>query len=286
MIIDSHVHIYPDKIALNTVRKLSGFTGLNPSFDGTAGDLKRLMKERGVDISVILPVATNPEKVDRLNDFAASVNQSDSLVSLGAMHPDCEYWEKELERIKGLGFRGIKIHPVYQGVDIDDIRYLRIFDKAAQLGLAVVTHAGFDIGFPGEKRCMPAQIANAVKAVGDFKLAAAHMGGWEDWDEAIYFLAGTNVFIDTSFALSTYNYNNNEVRSDEIKSAFGEKGNFNTAEKFLEFVKAFGAQRIIFGSDAPWDDPRTNIDFINSLPIKSSEKELIFSGNSERIFNI
>ncbi|MBQ7595532.1 MAG: amidohydrolase family protein [Clostridia bacterium] len=286
MIIDSHTHIYPEKIAEKTVKKLSGFTGLNPSNIGTAGDLKRMMKETGVDVSLILPVATNPEKVDRLNDFAVSVNCTDSLVSLGAMHPDCEYWEAELERLSSLGFKGIKIHPVYQGVDIDDIRYLRIFDKAAQLGLAVVTHAGFDIGFPGEQRCMPRQIANAVKAVGNYKLIAAHMGGWEDWDEAMYYLAGTSVYIDTSFALSIYNYNNNELRSAEIKAAFGETGNFNSQSKFLEFIKAFGAQRILFGSDAPWDSPMTNINFINSLPIENSEKELIFSGNASRIFNI
>ncbi len=286
MIIDSHTHIYPDKIAEKTDRKLSGFTGLNPSFCGSADALRQLMKNCGVDISLILPVATNPDKVNHLNDFAAQVNKIDSLVSLGAMHPDCEYWESELERLKYLGFKGIKIHPVYQGVDIDDIRYLRIFDKAGQLGLAVVTHAGYDIGFPGDTRCMPGRIANAVKKVGNFKLVAAHMGGWEDWDEVIFYLADTNVYIDTSFALSTYYYRNDELRPDEIKSAFGETGNFISGEKFMEFYKAFGAGRILFGSDAPWDSPRTNIDFINSMPIPDGDKDLIFSGNAKRIFNI
>lgn len=286
MIIDSHTHIYPDKIAEKTVKRLSGSTGLNPSFNGSASGLNQLMNDTGVDVSVVLPVATNPVKVDRLNDFAASINETDSLVSFGAMHPDCEYWESELDRLKQLGFKGIKIHPVYQGTDIDDIRYLRIFDKAAQLGLAVVTHAGFDIGFPGEKRCMPRQIANAVKAVGDFKLVAAHMGGWEDWDEAIYYLAGTRVNIDTSFSLSVYHYNNDELRFPEIKDAFGETGFFIMQEKFMEFFNAFGSERIVFGSDSPWDSPLTNVSFINALPISDDEKEQIFSSNAKRIFNI
>ena len=286
MIIDLHTHIYPEKIAEKTVKKLSGFTGLTPSNIGTAEDLKRLMDETGVDISVVLPVATNPEKVDHLNDFASAVNKTERLFSFGAMHPDCEYWESELERIKQLGMKGIKIHPVYQGVDIDDVRFLRIFDKAAQLGLSVVTHSGFDIGFPGEKRCMPAQIANAVKSVGKFNLIAAHMGGWEDWDEAIYYLADTDVYIDTSFSLSVYNYVNNEERSQNIIQEFGETGYFIQQEKFLEFLKAFGAERIVFGSDSPWDTPQTNIEFINNLPISQAEKELIFSGNAKRILDI
>ena len=163
---------------------------------------------------------------------------------------------------------------------------MRIFDKAAQLGLCVVTHAGYDIGFPGEMRCMPQQIANAVKKVGDFNLIAAHMGGWEDWENSIYHLAGTKVYIDTSFALSGYKYNNNELRSAEIKEAFGETGYFIQREKFIEFLSAFGAERILFGSDAPWDDPRVNMEFISSMPLTESEKAQIFSVNAKRIFKM
>ena len=42
-------------------------------------------------------------------------------MSFGAMHPDFEDHAAELKRIKALGLKGIKIHPVYQGVDLDDI---------------------------------------------------------------------------------------------------------------------------------------------------------------------
>ena len=286
MILDAHTHIYPDKIAAATVRKLSGFTGLTPAFDGTAAGLRQLMRRAGVDMSIVLPVATNPDKVNRLNDFAMQMNGADGLLSLGSMHPDCPYWKAELDRLASNGVRGIKIHPVYQGVDLDDIRYLRIFERAAALHLCVVTHAGYDIGFPGEKRCMPQQAANAVQAVGDFKLILAHMGGWEDWDTVEALLPQTSVYIDTSFALSTYQYVNDQGRDPAIVEAFGAVGDFVQEEQFLRFVRLFGAERILFGSDAPWDTPETNLRFIRSLPLQQAETDAILGGNAQRLFGI
>ena len=36
---------------------------------------------------------------------------------------------EELKQIKDMGFVGIKIHPDYQRVMIDDIRYLKILER-------------------------------------------------------------------------------------------------------------------------------------------------------------
>ncbi len=284
LVIDAHTHIYPDKIAAATVRKLSGFTGLTPAFDGTADGLRRLMQSTGVDRSIVLPVATNPDKVDRLNDFAMQLDGSGGLVSLGAMHPDCPYWKTELDRLAAHGVRGIKIHPVYQGVDLDDLRYLRIFERAASLGLCVVTHAGYDIGFPGERRCMPQQAVRALEAVGEFSLVLAHMGGWEDWHTAEALLPHTGAYIDTSFALSAYRYINDARRDPAITAAFGETGHFLRPSDVLRFVRAFGAERILFGSDAPWDTPATALRLLKSLPLTEQELTAILGGNAQRLF--
>ena len=53
-----------------------------------------------------------------------------------------------MREIKSLGLRGVKIHPAYQEVYMDDIRYLRILEAAAEQDLVVVVHAGVDIGVP------------------------------------------------------------------------------------------------------------------------------------------
>jgi predicted TIM-barrel fold metal-dependent hydrolase len=44
-----------------------------------------------------------------------------------------------------------------------------------------------------------------------------------------------------------------------------------------------GADKVLFGSDCPWDDPANEIAMINRLPLTDEEKELIFYRNAERL---
>ena len=286
MIIDAHAHIYPDKIAESVVQKLSAPTGLTPSSNGTARGLLLNMQISGIDKSVILPVATNPLKVDHLNDFAFSFNGQNGLYSMGAMHPDCTYYREELARIAANGIKAVKIHPVYQGVDFDDIRYLRIFERASELGLFIITHAGYDIGFPNIEHALYEKIENAIKAVGNFKLVLAHMGNWENWNNFEDFPIYDDLYIDTSFSLDKYIYRNDENRSEDIIKAYGKTGNFMKAEQFTRYLNKFGADHILFGSDSPWDDPAKPLNFIRNLPINEADKKLILGENAARIFKI
>lgn len=281
MIIDAHTHIYPDTIAAAVVRKLSGSTGLYPPTDGTAAGLRAQMHRAGVDRSIVLPVATNPAKVGHLNDFAIRLNGSDGLYSFGAVHPDCPDWKPELRRVKQAGLRGIKVHPIYQGVDFDDIRFLRIFAEAASLGLIVVTHAGYDIGFPGADRSAPRRIRSALRQVGAFPLILAHMGGWMDWADAAA-LADTGVLLDTAFSLGDYAYRS-DGRDPAIAAAFGETGHFLDAQQALRLIRLFGADRILFGSDSPWQSPADGIAFLRALPLSDAERDAILGQNAARI---
>ena len=76
------------------------------------------MAAAGVDGSLVLPVATNTRQVVHVNDSSARLNSlgpETGIWSFGCMHPDFDGWREELARIAGLGLRGIKLHPVYQG---------------------------------------------------------------------------------------------------------------------------------------------------------------------------
>ena len=161
MIIDMHTHIFPDSMAAKVIDKLSRTSRTKNFTDGTINGLKNSMKIFNVDCSVILPVATNFHQVEKINSSSKFSNHE--LIYFGAIHPDYENFSEELLRIKNLGCKGIKIHPIYQDTDVDDIKYLRIFERAAELDLIVVTHAGLDIGFPGIMRCSPKMLRNVIK---------------------------------------------------------------------------------------------------------------------------
>ena len=120
--------------------------------------------------------------------------------------------------MKNCGLKGIKIHPVYQDTNLDDAKFLRILDRAAELDLIVVTHAGLDIGFPNVIRCSPQMIRHVVDTVGNFKFVAAHMGGWKNWSEVLELLTDTEIFIDTAFSTGEF-----VPRSDVEKTFFDTK---------------------------------------------------------------
>src|SRR5512139_1088522 len=90
MIIDAHTHIYPDTVAekaLSTVitnikSRLKAYT------NGTAASLLASMDAAGVDLSIVLPVATSPGQGSGILEWireAAPV--SPRLVFFGSVHP-------------------------------------------------------------------------------------------------------------------------------------------------------------------------------------------------------
>lgn len=120
-----------------------------------------------------------PAKVSHINDAAAKVNEDyaqTGIFSFGGMHPDAPNWKEELSRVERLGLKGVKLHPIYQGVDLDDPRFLRILDRCGELGLVVLVHAGLDVGIPGKVHASPEMSLNALRQVGPVKLILAHMG--------------------------------------------------------------------------------------------------------------
>ena len=281
MVIDIHTHIFPDKIAESTLKILSGNSHTQPFTNGTLDGLLNSMKNFNVDVSVILPVATKPEQVTKINDNAAQINKifaDAGIISFASIHPDFENFRAELSRVKNLGFKGIKIHPVYQNTNLDDKKFLRIFYRAAELDLIVITHAGLDIGFPGKIKCTPKMARHVAEEIGAFKFILAHMGGWKSWDEVAEEFSGVNVFLDTAFSTGTIPNSHGYYSTDEVQML--------DAENFMKLYKIFGADKILFGTDSPWDSQGMPIDFINALPIDDADKNKIFSGNAKKLLRL
>ena len=66
-IIDFHTHVFPDKIAAATVARMSAESRLTAFSDGSETGLTASMRQAGIDLSVVLPVVTNPVKAGHIN---------------------------------------------------------------------------------------------------------------------------------------------------------------------------------------------------------------------------
>lgn len=265
MIIDFHTHIFPDKIAARTIEALSKVSGIKAATDGTLDGLLASMERSGVDLSVIMPVVTKPAQFESVNTFAAKLNEQyvGRLLSFGGIHPDSEDYKRELHRIKELGLPGIKLHPDYQGVMIDDVRYMNIIEYADALDLAILVHAGIDIGLPEPVHCPPDKTRKVLDTLKPKKLVLAHMGGWKQWDEVYEYLAGEQVYLDTAFCFD-----------------------YMEQDMFMKLCEKHGTDWILFGTDSPWSDARRDLEVIKSLPLTDDEKEAIFSGNAKKLLNM
>lgn len=260
MVIDFHTHIFPEKIAARSIAVLEGNAKIKAFTDGTLGGLKKSM-EGCIDLSVILPVVTKPSQFETVNHFAAKLNEEEpDVISFGGIHPGTSDYKAEMREIRELGLKGVKLHPAYQEMYIDDPAYMRIIDYASELGLIVSVHAGIDIGLPGPVYCAPGRAARVIREVKPQNLVLAHMGGWKCWDEVGEYLVGENVYFDTSF---THTY----MREEQI----------------LALIRNHGADRIVFGTDSPWDGQEEAVRAFEELPLACEEKEKILHGNAEKL---
>ena len=280
-VIDIHVHTFPEKIAASALNTLQSKSHTRPFTNGTINALRDSMREARVTSSILQPVATRADQVTRINDNAIKINthtKETDIYSFGAMHPKFLDYDSELTRIKAAGIAGIKLHPVYQGVTINDERYIKILARAFELGLVVLIHAGWDIGFPGNDYAMPWRISEALRASGltsSSRVILAHMGGWRAWDEACEIFADVEgVYIDTAFSLGEFYPNDDGYYKsvDECKML--------SPEKFTAIIKSFGADRVLFGSDSPWASQLESVNKVYNLDLTEQEKRLILYENA------
>lgn len=263
MLIDFHTHAFADSLAPRAIASLSAASGgLTPSTDGTVAGLLHRMDADGVSHSVMLNIATKPKQQTRINDWAKEIS-SGRITAFGSVHPDAPDALEELERIKDLGLKGIKLHPEYQNFEVDDPRLFPIYKKAASLGLITVFHAGQDIGFMPPAKAAPDRLLRALSVFDGAPVVAAHFGGYIMWDEVLEKLCGLPVYFDTSFCFGRIQH--------PLAQAIVEK---HTPD------------RILFGTDLPWSDAKTEKRLIDSLDLTDADKEKIFFRNAASLLQM
>lgn len=277
MIIDFHTHIFPEKMASATIAGLERVSGTKAATNGCLDGLLASMEAAGVDCSVIMPVVTKPKQFAGINRFAYEINQSygahdkinitsqllPRLISFGGIHPDSEDYKAQLRELKSMGFKGIKLHPDYQGVMFHDIRYKRIVSYASELDLIVMVHAGIDIGLPDPVHCSPDMALEVIKDTQPNRLVLAHLGGWKQWERVEEILVGQNVYLDIAF---TQNYISKEI--------------------FYKILYKHGTDKILFATDSPWSDQKKSVEWIRNSELTDMEKEQIFWKNANDLLKL
>lgn len=260
-IIDSHCHIYPDKIAQKASASTGEFYKMPSRLDGKISTLLERGEKAGIEHFIVQSVATTPHQVSSINRFIADAvtNSNGRFTGLGTLHPDSRNVEADIEEIISLGLKGVKLHPDIQQFKIDDYRMLKIYELC-EGKLPILMHTGdsrFDYSNPN--RMMPIlEIYKSLMVIG------AHFGGWSVWNEATEKLSKfENFYVDCSSSLYAL-----------------------TVDKARELIKAYGTKRVLFGTDYPMWEPETEIERFMQLKLDDKECEDILCNNAARFFGI
>ncbi|MDR3220523.1 MAG: amidohydrolase family protein [Candidatus Accumulibacter sp.] len=258
-VFDCHVHLYPDPLAAKAVDQLSRRFGNPPAFDGTVAGMTADLAGSGISGALNLPVATKPDQVDSINAWAAAINTG-PVWSLATLHPDTPDIPAALAAVRAAGFKGIKLHPEYQTFTLDDPRVAPIWETCVDLGLFVFLHAGGERVFPDPYHTWPASIARLIADHPRLTVLAAHLGGFQMWNEAEKELVGKPILLDLSH---TFFWMPNA--------------------QILRMIRNHGADRIFFGTDAPWQKPADVLKAFLGIPLTDDERRLILWDNAARL---
>lgn len=257
-VIDCHCHIYPEKIAAVASRSVGEFYQV-PVFSPlpTGDDLLQACQGTPISYHIVHSVALKPSNVESINTFIAEqCRQHPEFIGFATMHPDYENPEAEIQRALDLGLKGLKLHPDMQRVDTNDPRLMRIYE-IIEGRMPLMVHCGDSRAeYPYSH---PRHLVEVLKSFPNLVVDAAHLGGWGIFDEAPGLLAKESCFFDVSSCQP-----------------------FMSKEKLQQYVRTYGTDRIMFGSDFPiWSPVREYESFI-SCDFTSGELEDMLWNNCQR----
>ncbi len=257
---DIHTHIFPDKVAAKGVANIGGYYGIPMQCDGKASTLDGIrLPEMKCCIS---SAALKEEIVTKNNDFLLEeAGKYPAFIPFSSFYPFMSPSEaaKELERVKSLGSKGIKMHPDFQKYNIDEPNAVEIYRICAELELPVLFH----VGDRNTDYSTPVRVLNVAEKVPSLKIIAAHMCGYSVWDDAEKYLIGTNVYTETSDALLDLE-----------------------PERVLGMIRRHGVDKVMFGSDFPLSSPRDAFEKLDAIGLTAEEKLKIYQTNAEKLFGL
>lgn len=259
-IIDSHAHIFPEKLAKKAVDSIGDFYGL--SMDTEEGTVEALLadgEKNGITKYVVHSTATVPGQVQAINDFIHSqLLRYPQLIGYGTLHPQMDNPKAEIDRMEKMGFKGIKLHPDFQEFAADSPEMFGVYSLLAGR-FPVLFHAG-DIRYPYSN---PHRIAAVAKGFPELTVIAAHFGGYSEWDSIPVYEGLANVYFDTCSALA-----------------------FLSKEEAVRLIRHFGAERFLFGSDFPMWAYKPELERMEGLKLTKEEYELIFYKNIQNLLHL
>jgi predicted TIM-barrel fold metal-dependent hydrolase len=269
----------------------------------------REMDAGGVDLAVVSLTSPGAEhftpavgtRLAKLaNDALATAIERypDRLAGFAALAPrDPEAAAKELERaVKDLGLKGWKTHSNFGDSYIDDKRYWPILAKAAELNVPIYLHpaapmmgelrtyglalagAGFGFGVETATAMLRLIMSGAFDAFPGLKVILGHYGeGLPFLMQRIDFaFVRPHMKADADLAPDLHRVPSEYLRDNMFVTT---SGNY-LAAAFKCTREALGMDKILLGTDYPYEEMDQCLGFLEGLGLSDNEKGQLYHDNA------
>lgn len=237
---DFHTHVYTPAIAAKAVSRLAAMGFATPG-SGLVEDLLQRAHTAGLERVVCLGVALTGHQVPAVNAYVLHLARRQraclaepAVTAFAGIHPEYPKWPEELDRLESEGIQGLKIHPTFQNLPLDDPRLFPVLEAVGERFI-VLCHMGNEV-VHGRQPSSPGHLAKLCVMFPKVRFVAAHLGGCEgDCSTLAGVLGRENLWMDTA--------NTAQTGRDAIQYV----------------LRHHPFERLLFGSDYPLFDPAVSL---------------------------
>ena len=218
--------------------------------------------------TALLSAWWKPEGPMLSNEYVADIveDNPDLFVGVGAVPLDEPRSAVEEVRryVTELGFVGIRVVPWLWELPPDDRRYYPVYSECVEQDVPFCLQVGHTGPLkPSEPGRPIPYLDNVAREFPDLTIVAGHIG--HPWTAEMMALATKyeNVYIDTSAYKPT-----------------------RYPEEFVEFLRTYGSDKVLFGTNYPMIQPGECLDGVESLDMDDDTAEQFLAANAHCAFDL
>lgn len=261
------------------------------------------MDRAGVDVAILSLNVPGPEMVGGVEADELARIANDCLAEIIAAHPG-RFWGyatlgfgsieaslKELDRcIDELGFCGLQLMSNINGKPLDSPEFRPIFARMAELRRPIFIHPTVPLNRNFLMDVIPAP---ALAFVFDTTLAAVRLGlagiisQYAGCPIIIPHAGGTLPFLMSRISAVMANETQEEAPTDPtlaLKQLYMDTVVYGP-DPLKWCLSTMGAERVLFGTDHPWNAWGRTVEILDRLDCPAAEREKMMHGNAERLFH-
>ena len=215
--------------------------------------LKRMMKGCGVSAAVIFPFNANGNLIKESLNLLKY--KSDFIFPFLRFNPKQVTANEVKELLEKNGFVGVKLHPKAQDFDPLDKKYSKIFEEIERSGKPLIVHT--------RKETTPHSDPDSVVRLAErFPALDIIIGHFADYSAVAidYIKEHRNLYLETSV--------------------------FSSNVIIQRVADRIGAEKVVFGSDAPLSDEGIELLKIKKSGLSKSDRDMILFRNAQKLLKL